>query len=133
MKRFTAVLALLLSGHLPPALAKGTCSSDGRPAPLALYERFINADCAPCWGERGFAPGPGAAVLDWIAPAATGNIVETPATLRTRPDSPEPLRLLNFRIGQPRCLATVAILPSGLVGRGLPTRYISATSSSPSA
>ena len=83
MKRFTAVLALLLSGPLPPALAQGTCSSDGRPAPLTLYERFINADCAACWGERGFAPGPGAAVLDWIAPAASGDAATLSAAARS--------------------------------------------------
>ena len=67
------------------------------------------------------------------APAATGTTDPTPASVRSCAVMPPPLRLVNRRIGQPRRLATAAILPSGLVGRGLPTRYINATSSSPSA
>ena len=56
-----------------------------------------------------------------------------PIRLRIWPISPPLPRLLNSRIGQPRLRATSRILSPGLVGRGLPTRYISATSSSPSA
>lgn len=67
------------------------------------------------------------------APAATGTMVLRPASVRNCRRMPTPPRLLNFKIGQPRRLATAAIFPSGLVGRGLPTRYIRATSSSPSA
>ncbi len=83
MKPSTAALALLLCAHLPTTWAQGTCSSDGAPAPRALYERFLPADCADCWGEPGFAPGPGAAVLDWIAPAATGDEAALSAAART--------------------------------------------------
>src|SRR5690625_5872200 len=54
-----------------------------------------------------------------IAPVAIGTREPTPARVRTAPVNPTPLRLENRRIGQPRFLATVAILPSGLVGRGL--------------
>ena len=43
------------------------------------------------------------------------------------------LRLEKRNTGQPRLMATASIFPPGLVGRGLPTRYINATSSSPSA
>ncbi|COY72809.1 Uncharacterised protein [Mycobacterium tuberculosis] len=60
-------------------------------------------------------------------------MVLRPASVRNCRRMPTPPRLLNFKIGQPRRLATAAIFPSGLVGRGLPTRYIRATSSSPSA
>ncbi len=67
------------------------------------------------------------------APAATGNSEPTPTSVRNCPPIPPLPRLVNLRIGQPRRLATAAILPSGFVGRGLPTRYINATSSSPSA
>ena len=67
------------------------------------------------------------------APAAIGTIDATPRAVRTCDAGLEPLRLLKRRIGQPRLAATAASLPAGLVGRGLPTRYISATSSSPSA
>ena len=42
MKPSTAALALLLCAHLPTTWAQGTCSSDGAPAPRALYERFAD-------------------------------------------------------------------------------------------
>ena len=67
------------------------------------------------------------------APAASGIIEATPATVRSCESGLLPLRLVNFSTGQPRLAATAASLPAGLVGRGLPTRYINATSSSPSA
>src|SRR5215475_5647501 len=67
------------------------------------------------------------------APAAIGTIDATPAAVRSCETGLLPLRLENRSTGQPRLAATAASLPAGLVGRGLPTRYISATSSSPSA
>ena len=60
-------------------------------------------------------------------------IDEFAATVRNCETGLLPLRLVNRSIGHPRLAATAASLPAGLVGRGLPTRYISATSSSPSA
>ena len=68
-----------------------------------------------------------------MAPAAIGIIDAIPATVRNCETGLLPLRLENLSTGQPRLAATAASLPAGLVGRGLPTRYISATSSSPSA
>ena len=68
-----------------------------------------------------------------MAPAAIGTMDATPATVRSCEIGLLPLRLLNLNTGHPRLAATAASLPAGLVGRGLPTRYISATSSSPSA
>ena len=68
-----------------------------------------------------------------IAPAAIGIMDAIPAAVRSCDTGLLPLRLLNLNTGQPRLAATAASLPAGLVGRGLPTRYISATSSSPSA
>src|SRR5215470_5497985 len=67
------------------------------------------------------------------APAAIGTIDATPAAVRSCETGLLPLRLLNRSTGQPRLAATAASFPAGLVGRGLPTRYINATSSSPSA
>src|SRR5581483_7015969 len=67
------------------------------------------------------------------APAATGAQEAIPAIVRNADTGLLPLRLVNRNTGQPRLAATDASLPSGFVGRGLPTRYISATSSSPSA
>ncbi len=67
------LLPVLLALHLPLAIAQNACSSDGAPAPQALYERFLSADCAECWSNPSFAPGPSAAVLDWIAPGRAGD------------------------------------------------------------
>lgn len=83
MKCSTATLPLLLALHLPLAVAQNACSSDGAPAPQALYERFISADCADCWRNPSFAPGASAAVLDWIAPGRAGDEAPLSATART--------------------------------------------------
>ncbi len=67
------LLPLLMALHLPLAIAQNACSSDGAPAPHALYERFLSADCADCWSSASFAPGTSAAVLDWIVPGRAGD------------------------------------------------------------
>jgi len=62
--------ALIASAPLL-AHAQSTCSSDGQPQPVALVERFINADCERCWAEStAHTPGPSALVVDWIVPSA---------------------------------------------------------------
>ncbi|MDA8444021.1 hypothetical protein [Paracidovorax valerianellae] len=64
-------LALLAALGCSPLLAQAqaSCSSDGTAQPVALYERFINADCESCWaGPPAHVPGPSALVLDWIVP-----------------------------------------------------------------
>ena len=70
-----ASLSLALA-HAPQALAQTHCSSDGTPKPVALFERFISADCEACWGDAA-PPAPsakaGAVVLDWIVPSAAGD------------------------------------------------------------
>lgn len=70
-----ASLSLALA-HAPQALAQTHCSSDGAPKPVALFERFISADCEACWGDAA-TPAPsakaGAVVLDWIVPSAAGD------------------------------------------------------------
>ena len=63
---------------LPLALAAGaqpsSCSSDGVPAPRALLERFVNADCEQCWRDPQ-APGAssGTLAIDWVVPGARGD------------------------------------------------------------
>lgn len=59
-------IALIL---LAPLAAQALCTSDEVPPVATLVERFIRADCLPCWRER-TAPAPGAdtLVLDWIVP-----------------------------------------------------------------
>lgn len=71
----TSLLVLILA-HAPNALAQASCSSDGTAQPVALVERFINADCEACWSDpAALAPSAksGALVLDWIVPAASGD------------------------------------------------------------
>ncbi len=63
---------LLLGTSL--AHSQSVCSSDSQAQPQALFERFINADCATCWADTATptAP-PGALVLDWIVPGDQGD------------------------------------------------------------
>ena len=65
------VAALLLAS--PLVHSQTMCSSDGQAAPLSLFERFVNADCASCWSDPAtpVAP-PGALALDWIVPGSQG-------------------------------------------------------------
>jgi hypothetical protein len=66
----TAVL-LLASGT---AMAQSFCSSDGRPQPVALLERFINADCEACWADAATPQAArGELALDWIVPGGRGD------------------------------------------------------------
>ena len=68
----TRVLAVLLLAS-PLAQSQSVCSSDDQAAPQALFERFVNADCASCWSDPAtpVAP-PGALALDWIVPGSQG-------------------------------------------------------------
>ncbi|MGE0332115.1 MAG: hypothetical protein AB7P37_15670 [Ramlibacter sp.] len=68
----TALLAALLT---PLAtLAQSSCSSDGQPRPVALLERFINADCASCWSDpQARNTQRGEVALDWIVPGSRGD------------------------------------------------------------
>jgi hypothetical protein len=64
----------LLASLAATAQAQSSCSSDGAPQPVALLERFINADCEPCWRDAGTAkPHPGELALDWIVPGQRGD------------------------------------------------------------
>ena len=71
-----SVLASILLLQSSPALAQASCSSDGTPRPVAIFERFISADCEACWTDAA-TPAPsdtaGAVVLDWIVPGQAGD------------------------------------------------------------
>src|SRR5580704_16643459 len=67
------------------------------------------------------------------APAATGPSEPSAARFRARPSGPPLPRLCKRRTGQPRRAATRVRAGPGLTGRGCPTRYMRARSSSPSA
>lgn len=56
-----------------PAVAQSSCSSDGELRPLALVERFINADCEACWSDAATPkPQPREVAIDWIVPGSKG-------------------------------------------------------------
>ncbi|APW39235.1 hypothetical protein RD110_20120 [Rhodoferax koreense] len=55
------------------AAAQSFCASDGQPAPSAIVERFISADCESCWATAGAKPAANAMVLDWIVPGSRGD------------------------------------------------------------
>jgi hypothetical protein len=72
VSRLTLLAGLLACGGAS-TWAQSACSSDGVPRPVALLERFINADCDACWRDRATAkPGRGELALDWIAPGGRG-------------------------------------------------------------
>ncbi len=74
MNPFVCAFASLMAWSAPLALAQAHCSSDGTPAPAALFERFISADCEACWSDPATpAPGPSALVLDWLVPGTLGD------------------------------------------------------------
>ena len=70
----TLFAACLLTLAAAGAAAQSSCDSDGQPRPVALVERFINADCDSCWTDgRAPRPGRGEVALDWIVPGAKGD------------------------------------------------------------
>lgn len=76
--------ALLLACPVA-ASAQASCSSDGQPAPTALLERFISADCATCWADaQAVLPRPGVVALDWIVPGTLGD--DAPLSAAARQD-----------------------------------------------
>ena len=97
---------LLLALH-QAAPAQVACSSEGQPAPTALLERFISADCEACWTDaHAVLPRAGALALDWIVPGAQGDAAPLSAAARqdgvdrlqtmalaVPPTAPEPQRL----------------------------------------
>lgn len=64
---------LLAAALAPAAQAQSSCSSDGQPRPVALLERFINADCGNCWSDAATPrSGKGEVALDWVLPGSRG-------------------------------------------------------------
>jgi len=63
--------------------AQSVCSSDGQPRPVALLERWMDADCQSCWTDRATpAARPGDAILDWVLPSAKGEEAALSAVAR---------------------------------------------------
>jgi hypothetical protein len=69
-----AVLLAAGAGLSGMAWSQSSCSSDGQSRPVALLERFINADCAGCWPDpRTTRAGRGELALDWVLPGSRGD------------------------------------------------------------
>ena len=69
-----ALTGMLLLAAAVGARAQSSCSSDGQPRPVALLERFVNADCETCWSDTSTVkPGRGELALDWIVPGSRGD------------------------------------------------------------
>lgn len=68
------LFVLVLAAGSNTARAQAFCASDGQPQPLALLERFINADCESCWKDPS-TPKPlsGQVALDWVVPGDRGD------------------------------------------------------------
>lgn len=82
-------LAFAAAAQEPPTV----CSSDGQRAPVAVLERFINADCAGCWTDLQVArPAPGQVALDWIVPGGRGD--DAPLSAAARPEGLDRLAAL---------------------------------------
>ncbi len=74
LSRFARTAALASTLAAGAACAQSSCSSDGQPRPVALLERFINADCESCWADPGVQrPARGELALDWIVPGSRGD------------------------------------------------------------
>ncbi len=125
------VLAALLMAS-PLAHSQSVCSSDDQAAPVALFERFVNADCDSCWGDAAtpVAP-PGALALDWIVPgsqgeeAALAGAASRDALMRLNAlnrDRPHALRSEEIKVhGWPGAILRVANGPAlgGYVGASI--------------
>ena len=69
------------------------CSSDGQPAPSAVLERFMNADCEACWKDAQVPrPAAGELTLDWVTPGSHGD--DAPMSAVATRDAGERLRSL---------------------------------------
>jgi len=54
--------------------AQSYCSSDGVAQPVAVLERFINADCEACWSDPKSAKAArGELAVDWVVPGSRGD------------------------------------------------------------
>ncbi|MDB5872897.1 MAG: hypothetical protein JWQ07_2339 [Ramlibacter sp.] len=74
LSRAAPIVACILALACSAVRAQSSCDSDAQPRPVALLERFINADCEACWADaRTPQPGRGELVLDWIVPGSRGD------------------------------------------------------------
>jgi hypothetical protein len=122
--------ALLLAGGMAvlalapvAARAQASCSSDGQRAPVALLERFINADCASCWAAADTPRPPrGTLALDWIVPGTEGD--NAPLSAAASRDALARLQALQRPVPAISVTSTLRVTSAGAtrlrVAHGLP-------------
>jgi hypothetical protein len=89
----TALLVLSLACAAAQA-QPSSCSSDEQPAPTALLERFLSADCGDCWASPATPkPGKGELALDWIVPGRQGD--DAPLSAAATRDAEDRLKALG--------------------------------------
>lgn len=124
--------ALLVAALASAVQAQASsCNSDGRPAPTALLERFMDADCMACWqsAEDGTPP-QGSAVLDWVLPSARED--EAAMSAVAMPEARERLLALGLHMTEPAVQRLSRRLPGPVpalrVAQGFPVNgYLGAT------
>lgn len=107
----TAVLrASVLLLFALPAAGHALCTSDKVPQPVAVLERFLNADCLECWRDPATpAAGKDTLALDWVVPGSLGE--NAPLWTVVSSDAGERLRALGQPV--PQRTAAVASRRSG--------------------
>ncbi|MDF1483873.1 hypothetical protein PY257_01495 [Ramlibacter sp. H39-3-26] len=93
--RAAAIITALLHAGAAAAQWLTACTSDGEPAPAAIVERFMSADCAACWSRPAQVPAAGELALDWIVPSPRGD--EAPLSAAATRDSTERLASLGLK------------------------------------
>jgi hypothetical protein len=74
VSRLACAAAVLCALAAHGARAQSACSSDSVARPVALLERFINADCESCWSDaKAPAAGRGELAIDWVLPGSRGD------------------------------------------------------------
>ena len=77
------------------------CDNGGQPAPRALLERFISADCAECWTAADTRRTPrGALALDWVLPGEQGD--DAPLAAVARREARDRADSLGLRLSSER-------------------------------
>lgn len=129
-RRVPTLAPLLLAACLAPAAqAQSSCSSDGQARPVALVERFINADCRDCWSDAA-TPGTrrGEVALDWVLPGSQGE--DAPLSAVASRDGLKRLQALGQALPAGSSSRTTAVADQGRlrVAHGLPVSgYIGAS------
>lgn len=97
--RLCPVLLLAL-----PLASRALCTSDGVPAPGAVLERFVSADCADCWRDPATPDAAaGTLAIDWVVPGRQGE--DAPLSRVALDEAAERLRVL----GRPLPARTAAV------------------------